>query len=114
MLTIAKMNDEQIGRIIQQAFDAAVAAANAHDATNPGWYPCGFAWVNIKPARGKIVNFLKKAKIGRTDDYYGGYTIWNPSGHNSQHMYTLEAGAKAYADVLRKYGINANVSTRMD
>ena len=28
------------------------------------------------PARGKFVNWLKKANIGRKDNYYGGYTIW--------------------------------------
>ena len=37
---------------------------------------CGFAWINIKPARGKFVTWLKKAGIGRTDSYYGGYTVW--------------------------------------
>ncbi len=113
-MPIAKMNDEQIAGIVNEAFVAAISASAAHDATNPGWYPCGFAWVNIKPARGKLVNYLKKIGVGRTDDYYGGYTIWSPSGHNSQQMYTLEAGATAFADVLRRYGIRANVSTRMD
>ena len=33
---------------------------------------CGFAWVNIKPARGGFVKFLKDNKIGRKDSYYGG------------------------------------------
>ena len=28
---------------------------------------CGFAWVNIKPARGKFVKFLKDNNIGRKD-----------------------------------------------
>ena len=37
---------------------------------------CGFAWINIKPARGKFVTWLKGADIGRKDNYYGGYTIW--------------------------------------
>ena len=32
---------------------------------------CGFAWINIKPARGGFVKFLKDNKIGRKDSYYG-------------------------------------------
>ena len=28
---------------------------------------CGFAWINIKPARGKFVKFLKDNNIGRKD-----------------------------------------------
>ena len=28
---------------------------------------CGFAWINIKPARGGFVKFLKDNKIGRKD-----------------------------------------------
>ena len=36
---------------------------------------CGFAWINIKPTRGKFVKFLKDNNIseGKTS-YYGGYT----------------------------------------
>ena len=104
----------EIESLIDNAFAAARDAASAHHATNPHWYPCGFAWVNIKPARGKLINTLKKLKIGRTDDYYGGYTIWNPSGHSTQHMYTLVAGAKAFAKVLKDAGFKVSVSSRMD
>lgn len=107
-------SETELNALIERALEAARDAAKAYDATNPGWYPCGFAWVNIKPARGKLVTLLKNMKIGRTDDYYGGYSIWNPSGHHTQHMYTLEAGARAFAEVLRAAGIKANVHTRLD
>lgn len=100
--------------LVARAISEAQKAAKAHHDTNPHWYPCGFAWVNIKPARGKVVAHLKSIGLGRTDDYYGGYSIWNPSGHHSQHMYTLEAGARAFAEVLRAAGIKANVHTRLD
>ena len=33
---------------------------------------CGYAWVNISPARGAFVNYLKSREIGRKG-YYGGY-----------------------------------------
>lgn len=107
-------SETELNALIERALEAARDAAKAHDATNPGWYPCGFAWVNIKPARGKLITLLKNMKIGRTDAYYGGYSIWNPSGHNSQHMYTLEAGAKAFAKVLNDAGFKVSVCTRMD
>ena len=31
---------------------------------------CGFAWINIKPARGKFVKFLKDNNIGRKDSFF--------------------------------------------
>lgn len=110
----ATMSELSVSELVELAIKEAQKAANAHHALNPHWYPCGFAWVNIKPARGKVVAHLKSLGLGRTDDYYGGYTVWNPSGHSSQHMYTLEAGARAFADVLKSAGVKAYVSTRMD
>ncbi len=59
---------------------------------------CGFAWINIKPARGKFVNWLKKAGIGRTDSYYGGYTVW--VSEFGQSVTRKENYARAFAKVL--------------
>src|SRR3990172_12033858 len=36
---------------------------------------CGFAWVTITPARGKMVQYLKSINEGGKG-YYGGYQIW--------------------------------------
>ena len=77
-------------------------------------YPCGFAWVNIKPARGPWIKALKDIDFGRTDDFYGGYTIWNPSGVSCQNVDAKIAGAKAFSAVLAKYGVTANVRSRWD
>ena len=73
---------------------------------------CGFAWVNIKPARGKFVKFLKDNNIGRKDSYYGGYTIW-VSGFG-QSLARKESYARAFADVLTTNGIKAYAMSRMD
>jgi hypothetical protein len=100
--------------IIEEAYAAARKATDAHVAQVKNQYPCGFAWVNIKPARGKLVNELKRRDLGSTDSYYGGYTIWNPSGHYTQNMFSKLDGADAFAMVLRKYGINATAHSRMD
>lgn len=100
--------------IYKEALVAAQKATRDHIATNPSqWFPCGFAWVNITPARGKFVNYLKEQGVGRKS-YEKGYDIWNPSGHGTQWMDAKYEGAKAFVDVLRKHGINAQALSRMD
>ena len=74
--------------------------------------PCGFAWINIKPARGKFVKFLKDNNIGRKDSYYGGYTIW-VSGFG-QSLDRKSAYARAFAGVLAENGLKAYSMSRMD
>jgi hypothetical protein len=93
---------------------AALATQTYLDENGGDNYPCGFAWVNIKPARGPLVKLLKEKKIGRTDDYYGGYSIWNPSGNSCQNMYAKEAGARAFAGKIKELGIKISVNTRLD
>ena len=80
------------------------------------WYVgdgvCGFAWVNIKPARGKFVTWMKKNNVGRKDNYYGGWTVW-VSGFG-QSMARKEDYARAFSKVLGDYGITAYSMSRMD
>ena len=73
---------------------------------------CGFAWINIKPARGAFVKYLKENHIGRKDSYYGGYTIW-VSGFG-QSLTRKENYARAFTEVLRKNGLTAYNMSRMD
>ena len=73
---------------------------------------CGFAWINIKPARGKFVKYLKDNDIGRKDSYYGGYTIW-VSGFG-QSLDRKSAYARAFAEVLNENGLTAYAMSRMD
>lgn len=101
--------------LYNEAVIAAAEAANKMITENgEQWYPCGFAWVKIKPARGRFVSMLKDMNIGRTDTFGGGYSIWNPSGHHTQWMDAKYAGAKAFAEVLKKNGIQATACERMD
>ena len=72
---------------------------------------CGFAWVTIKPARGAFVNYLKGRQVG-SNGYYGGFEIWVREFGQSVDRKT--AFARAFADVLNKYGINASVGSRLD
>ena len=73
---------------------------------------CGFAWINIKPARGKFVKFLKDNNIGRKDSYYGGYTVW-VSGFG-QSLERKSAYAHAFAKHLDDNGLRAYAMSRMD
>lgn len=110
-----KLTDEQVKEIIEKAQrEALIAAIDYLTRIGGDNYPCGFAWVNIKPARGQFVKVLKEMKLGRTDEYYGGYTIWNPSTYPCQNVDAKEAGARVFAEELRKYGVKISVKTRWD
>lgn len=73
---------------------------------------CGFAWVKIRPARGKFVKWLKDNKIGRPNSYEGGYDI-SIFDYN-QSMQKKETYADAFAKVLVSNGIKAYGQSRMD
>ena len=62
---------------------------------------CGFAWVNVWGVRSnsKLGKWLQAA--GFRKDYTGSLQLWNPSGFPTQSISILEAGAEAYAEVLK-------------
>jgi hypothetical protein len=105
---------------LQILHDAATTAAKdatiQHLAMHGEDYYCGFAWVQVREkASTKLGRALKS--IGFTKAYGGGprvMRLWNPSGTFSQSMFLKEIGAQAYADVLKKAGIDACVRTRSD
>lgn len=66
---------------------------------------------NIKPARGKFVQWLKANGKGHKS-YYGGYDVW--VGEFGQSMTRKEAYASAFTKVLREAGISAYAQSRMD
>jgi hypothetical protein len=72
---------------------------------------CGFAWVNVSPARGAFVNYLKSINAGHKG-YYGGYEIWVREFGQSVDRKSAFAGA--FAKVLNSYGINASAGSRLD
>ena len=77
---------------------------------------CGFAWVNIYGVRSnsKLGKWLQAA--GFRKDYTGALSLWNPSGFPTQSISILEAGADAYAQVLKdKLGLDkVYAGSRMD
>ncbi len=95
---------------------------------------CGFAWITIRPARGKFVNWCKaqnktataiaSEKHGRTypvktfgdNGWNGGWVLWSPGAkkYRGQSVDTYEVAARGFAGVLRKHGIDAHVGSRLD
>ena len=74
---------------------------------------CGLAHINISPARGKFVNYLKKIGKGYTS-YQGGYNVPAGGVELGQSITRKEAYAEAYAKVLQDWGIKCYVSSRLD
>jgi hypothetical protein len=77
---------------------------------------CGFAWVNVWGVRSnsKLGKALQAA--GFRKDYTGSLQLWNPSKAGVQSLDILEAGAYAYAEVLKeKLGLEkVYAGSRMD
>ena len=78
--------------------------------------PCGFAWVNVFGVRSnsKLGKWLQAA--GFRKDYTGALSLWNPGKAAAQSIDVLEAGAYAYAEVLKdKLGLEkVYAGSRMD
>ena len=76
--------------------------------------PCGFAWVNIKPANSAFAKFLmSKGKVSK-DNYRGGVTLWvSDYGQSEQRKACY---AHVYAEVIEKEipGIKAYADSRLD
>ena len=107
----------QIQNILAEATQAAATAADEFENKyfpDGGWGACGFAWVDIFGIKGntKLGRAMKQAGI--TKDYKGAYSIWNPSKYPTQNVDTLEAGARAAADVFKRYGFTAYAGSRLD
>lgn len=76
-------------------------------------FGCGFAWVDVRGARGKKLETLKR--MGFKKKYVGtGVSLWNPSGSFTQDMEAKYAGALAYAEALRSMGFDADAGCRLD
>jgi len=107
---IALDNLESICNTAKSAAERAEAEFRAKHG-EPGY--CGFAWVHVsEKASTKLGRALKN--VGFRKEYGGGLSLWNPGGSFTQSMDIKEAGAQAYADVLRQHGIDAYMSSRAD
>jgi hypothetical protein len=108
---------EQVPQIVQEAEAAARGAAEKYFREKLGGrdqYACGFAWVDIYGVRGntKVGKALKAAGI--SPSYRKSLQMWNPSKFGCQNVDTLEEGARAAAEVFKKYGFTAYAGSRLD
>lgn len=111
--------------ILKEAHEAARQAVDAMGPENMNALDCGFAWVNIS-GNEPLARFCRKAlrNRGETDiaarRFYGskgyptGWQFWEPGGFRGQAIGHHEAGAKAFRDVLARYGIRADVGSRLE
>jgi len=82
-------------------------AAKAFHALHGERDACGFAWVDVYGVRSnsKVGKWL--AAAGFRKSYTGSLQLWNPSGFPTQSISILEAGAEAYAAVIKtKLGLD--------
>lgn len=104
-----------IQKIHQEALEAAINAENEYLNKYGEQAYCGFAWVNVFVTRinSKEANLLKQ--VGFQRDYRPKcLNLWAPGNYRGQSMDILEAGARAYAQVLQKYGFRAYAGSRAD
>jgi hypothetical protein len=73
---------------------------------------CGFAWLEIRPARGSLVTFLKKAGIGRVDSYNRCYSV--SIQYFNQSIAMKQAYAQAVANALCASGYEVFANSRED
>jgi hypothetical protein len=109
-------NLEAVQDALNEAGHQARTAAKAFLAQHGDRDCCGFAWVNVWGVRSnsKLGKALQAA--GFRKDYTGSLQLWNPSKAGVQSLNVLEAGADAYAKVLReKLGLErVYAGSRMD
>lgn len=79
------------------------------------WYvsegACGFAWVVIRPGNCSFAKWLRKNDLA-SQHYGGGVSVW--VHQFNQSISRKEAYADAFAEVLRKHGLNAYAGSRLD
>ena len=92
----------EIDAITRGVVAAAEAAQKTIDASPTDWYPCGFAWVDIKPRRGVLIQALEHLNVGQAG-LFGGYQVYNPSNNMTQRMDAKESGARAFKKVLDEF-----------
>lgn len=112
------MTNTNFDAIYREAKEAAIAACDEALKPYGGVEPrthmeCGFAWVVVRPATSPFIRWCRKQGLGRKN-YEGGWLFWNPTSWGGQFMTPKAAGAAAFAEVLRKHGIDARADCRLD
>lgn len=123
------MNFNEILTAAHAAAAAAVAAEVAARPESETDFDCGFAWVTVdgtSPIARHCRQALKdpttkpphqiKGDRSRYGDkgYPKGWQWWKPGNFNGQSIRIHRKGSEAFAAELAKYGIRADVGSRLD
>lgn len=104
--------------IFNTAKTAAIVAENEYIAKHGEPMYCGFAWVNVKTAKGNTrLGKAQRAEleaVGFRPSYSGGMDLWTTGVYRGQSMDVKEESADAYAKVLRVAGWDAYMMSRAD
>ncbi len=95
-------NAEAVQDVLNEAGMAARTAAKEFYNKHGDRDCCGFAWVNVWGVRSNSRLGKTLQSYGFRKDYTGSLQLWNPSKFPTQSLNILEAGAEAYANVLRE------------
>ena len=107
--------DETIDQIAREAKLAADKAQQEFLFTHGEMAYCGFAWVEVYVSRTNSREAKALVKMGFKKDYKPKcMSLWGPGGYHGQSMDVKETGARAYAEVLTKYGFKAYMGSRAD
>lgn len=98
---MVEFNAEKVQDACNEAGIQARTAAKAFLAQHGDRDCCGFAWVTVYDVRSNSKLGKALAGYGFRKAYGGGLQLWNPSGMGVQSISVLEAGAEAYAQVLK-------------
>ena len=116
--TITLQAEQACRKAQQQFLDNWVNTTGGNSYGEPVY--CGFAWVTVYPEHkgntraGKAERAVLSAMGFRKDWTGKAYELWNPTGYAGQSMDVKEAGAQAYAEVLRGAGFKAYMGSRAD
>ncbi len=108
---------EQIPQIVAEAQTAAHAAAEKYFREKLGGrdqMACGFASTKIYGIKGNTKMGKALSAAGVCKSYDKSFELWNPSKFGCQNVDTLEEGARAAAEVFKKYGFEAYAWSRLD
>ena len=113
-MTAMNLTQEQVNEIVAEAMTEARKAAMAALAVHGDRDACGFAWTSIYKVKGntKVGKMLKAAGVRQS--YDRSFQLWNPAQLGVQSIGILEEGARAAAEVFRKYGFEAYAGSRLD
>lgn len=105
-----------IATLVKQARDAAVKAETEFRAKHGEPLYCGFAWVEVYVTRTNSPEAKEFISAGFRKDICKAkcLSLWNPGGSHTQSMDIKEAGADAFAKVLKDAGFRAYSCSRAD